>query len=231
MPRICAFDVYGTLFDMRTVVPILAGAVADPEGLYRLWRFKLVQYLMIVSAVGRFEDLPTLREKAFDFCLRELNAEVDADVKRAFLESSRYLRPFDDTCEGLERLRAAGIKVVALSTGTRADLLAMFERAGLARHFDAVISNGEAGVYKPHPRAYLYGAERLGVEPSEIRMVAAHPWDLIGARHAGFAQAWLRRGELAGLESRTYDTIDPAPEMIADTLPALVERIIAADCR
>jgi 2-haloacid dehalogenase len=227
--NICAFDIYGTLFDMRTVLDALRDHSQDPERFYQLWRFKLVNYLWIVSAIGKFQDLTTLRERAFDFCRREIEPELGAEVKERFMHASLYLRPFADTREGLDRLRAAGFKLVALSTGTRSDLTRMFETAGLADAFDAIVTNQEAGIYKPHPRAYQYAAERLGVEPRQIRMVAAHPWDLIGAGNAGLAQAWLRRAELIGLESRTYDPIDPEPELVADTFPALVDKIIAAD--
>lgn len=229
MRTICAFDIYGTLFDMRTVLPVLAAGVRDPEEFYRLWRFKLIHYLAITSAIGTFVDLPVLREKAFDFCVKELGTGASERVKRDFLEASLYLKPFNDVRPGLERLRKAGTKVIALSTGLKDDLLAMFARAKLQDCFDAVITNKEAGIYKPHPRAYLYAAERLGVAPSEMRMVAAHPWDLIGARNAGLSPAWLRRAELAGLESRTYDTIDEMPELVADSLTELVEKIIATD--
>ncbi|MCC7106057.1 MAG: haloacid dehalogenase type II [Chloroflexi bacterium] len=229
MRHICAFDIYGTLFDMRTVLDALRGHSKDPERFYQLWRYKLVNYLWIVSAIDKFQDLTTLRERAFDFCRQEIEPELRPDVKQRFMEASLYLRPFADTREGLERLRAAGFKLVALSTGTRSDLTRMFERAGLGGHFDAIVTNQEAGIYKPHPRAYLHAADRLAVEPGQIRMVAAHPWDLIGAGNAGLAQAWLRRAELIGLESRTYDTISPEPELVADSFQALVERIIAAD--
>lgn len=229
MRSICAFDIYGTLFDMRTVLEALRGGCADPEGFYRLWRYKLINYIWIVSAIGKFQDLTTLRERAFDFCVQELEPRMSPDVKPRFVEASLYLRPFADTREGLERLGAAEFKVVALSTGTRSDLMAMFEKAGMSDLFDAIVTNEEAGMYKPHPRAYLYAAERLGVEPGQIRMVAAHPWDLIGAGNAGLALAWLRRAELIGLESRTYDTIAPEPELVAETLPDLVDKIIAAD--
>ena len=229
MRKFCAFDIYGTLFDMRTVLPTLAGKVKDPEEFYRLWRFKLIHYIGITSAIGRWVDLPVLRENAFDFCAKELGAEAGERVKRDFLEASLYLNPFKDVRPGLERLRKAGIKVVALSTGIKEDLLGMFRRAKLEDCFDEVITNKEAGIYKPHPRSYLYGAERLGVAPSGIWMVAAHPWDLIGARNAGLAPAWLRRAELAGLESRTYDTIDVEPEVVADSLTEVVDRIVASN--
>jgi len=228
---ICAFDIYGTLFDMRTVLPVLRAGVREPEEFYRLWRFKLVHYLGITSAVGKFVDLPVLRERAFDFCAKELATGAGERVKRDFLEASLYLEPFNDVRPGLERLRGVGIEIIALSTGLKDDLLRMFARAKLQDCFDAVITNKEAGIYKPHPRAYLYAAERLGVAPSAIRMVAAHPWDLIGARNAGLRPAWLRRAELAGLESRTYDTIDEVPELVADSLGELVEKIIGTDLR
>jgi 2-haloacid dehalogenase len=229
MTRFCAFDIYGTLFDMRTVMPTLLGGVPDAEEFYRLWRFKLVHYIGITSAVGPFVDLPVLREKAFDFCAQELTTGVSPQVKKRFLEASLYLDPFADVRPGLERLRQAGLKIVALSTGTKADLLEMFERAKMTDCFDAVITNKEAGIYKPHPRAYTYAAERLGAAPGEIRMVAAHPWDLIGARHAGLRPAWLRRAALAGLESRTYDTIDEIPDLVAGSLTELVDKLIAID--
>jgi 2-haloacid dehalogenase len=231
MTRFCAFDIYGTLFDMRTVMPTLVGGVPDPEEFYRLWRVKLLHYLWITSAVGTFVDLPVLREKAFDFCVQELAVHVGPDVKKRFVDAALYLNPFGDVRAGLERLRQAGLKIVALSTGTKDDLLAMFDRAKMTDWFDAVITNKEAGIYKPHPRAYTYAAERLGAAPGEIRMVAAHPWDLIGARHAGLRPAWLRRAELAGLESRTYDPIDETPDLVAGSLTELVEKLIAADLR
>lgn len=231
MRTICAFDIYGTLFDMRTVVPTLKGAVPNPEDFYRLWRFKLIHYIGITSALGKFVDLPVLRENAFDFCAKELTDGVSERTKAAFLDASLFLDPFADVRPGLERLRAEGIKVVALSTGVKEDLLSMFSRAKLGDCFDAVITNKEAGIYKPYARAYVYAAERLGVLPSDIRMVAAHPWDLIGAKNAGLAPAWLRRAELAGLESRTYDTIDTVPDLVADSLTDLVEKIISVDLR
>jgi len=229
MKKFCAFDIYGTLFDMRTVLPVLKAGVKEPEEFYRLWRFKLVHYIAITSAIGKFVDLPILRENAYDFCVKELGTDSSERVKKDFLDASLYLDPFKDVRPGLERLQQAGIKVVALSTGIKQDLQAMFARAKMQDCFDEIITNKEAGIYKPHTRSYLYAAERLGTAPSNMWMVAAHPWDLIGARSAGLVPAWLRRAELAGLESRTYDTIDEPPELIADTLTEVVDKIIASN--
>ena len=47
--------------------------------------------------------------------------------------------------------------------------------------------------YKPAPAAYRTAARLLGVEPAELMLVAAHPWDLEGARNAGLKTAFVDR--------------------------------------
>ena len=40
----------------------------------------------------------------------------------------------------------------------------------------------EAGAFKPHPGVYRAAARILDSEPGEIMMVAAHSFDIMGAR-------------------------------------------------
>ena len=42
-------------------------------------------------------------------------------------------------------------------------------------------------------RAYTTAARLLGVEPGELMLVAAHPWDVQGAREAGLRTAFIDR--------------------------------------
>ena len=67
----------------------------------------------------------------------------------------------------------------------------------LARHgdmrFDAIFSAQIAGAYKPAPETYLSAARLLDVEPGELMLVAAHPWDLAGARSAGLRTGFVER--------------------------------------
>ena len=49
------------------------------------------------------------------------------------------------------------------------------------------------GAYKPDPAVYLSAARLLALDPGEVMLVAAHPWDLKGARAAGLRSALLRR--------------------------------------
>ncbi|MBA3728009.1 MAG: HAD hydrolase-like protein [Actinobacteria bacterium] len=54
------------------------------------------------------------------------------------------------------------------------------EHAGLLEMFDHVLSVEDVLRYKPAPEPYLMAAERLRVQPSELRMVAAQRLGCIG---------------------------------------------------
>jgi 2-haloacid dehalogenase len=65
----------------------------------------------------------------------------------------------------------------------------------LDRLVDAIVTVEEVRAYKPDPRVYAHAAGRLGVEPERLVLVAAHAWDVAGARHAGWDAVWIDRVE------------------------------------
>ncbi|NUW47092.1 HAD-IA family hydrolase, partial [Nonomuraea rhodomycinica] len=87
-----------------------------------------------------------------------------------------------DAVAGLARLRRRFV-VTTLSNGGFALLTTLVKAAGLP--FDCIVSAELARAYMPAPRAYLTAAELLDVEPGQVLLVAAHRWDIDGARDAG----------------------------------------------
>jgi 2-haloacid dehalogenase len=61
----------------------------------------------------------------------------------------------------------------------------------------------------------------LDVDPADAWMVAAHAWDLAGARGVGMRTAWLSR-----LESR-FDENFGAPDVTGNNLRDAMEKVIA----
>jgi 2-haloacid dehalogenase len=80
---------------------------------------------------------------------------------------------------------------VALSNADQSELVALSAHGNLA--WDGVLSAQTARSYKPDPAVYAMAAEALSAEPSQVLMVAAHPWDLRGAAALGFATAYVAR--------------------------------------
>ena len=55
---------------------------------------------------------------------------------------------------------------------------------------------------------YRFAARKLGLEPQQIMMVAAHSFDILGARHSGYRGAYVNRYDLP------YDESEYKPDFI-----------------
>jgi 2-haloacid dehalogenase len=119
------------------------------------------------------------------------------------LAAFRRLDAHPDARPALERLAGSGLPVVTLTNGTAANTAAVLDRNGLGNLVSRVISVDEVRVWKPAAAPYLHAADVLGVEPHQLALVAAHAWDLHGAKHAGLLSGWVSRRE--GAFPATFD--------------------------
>ena len=78
---------------------------------------------------------------------------------------------------------------------------ATLEAAGLAGSFAAILGVDAVQRTKPHPRAYAHALESLGAAASDVMLVAAHGWDVTGAKRAGLRTCWIARGEQLLIDS------------------------------
>jgi 2-haloacid dehalogenase len=219
--RALVFDVFGTLVDWRSSIArafAVAGVDGDPSELADDWRSR---YAPALEEANRGErpagTLDELHGATLDELLtaRGLPAVEDA-ARMRLVRAWHELDPWPDVREGLELLRRDHV-TATLSNGHVALLV------DLARHgdlrFDAILSAELAGAYKPAPEVYLRAAQLLAVEPAELMLVAAHPFDLQGARGAGLRTAFVDRPLEHGPGSPPRS--DPAADVSVASLPEL----------
>ena len=194
-----AFDIFGTVLDLTgSLTPPTTrflegkGSKIDGPAFWERWRARqrIEQYQDSLLMLGHSGYLETCR-RAFVYCLRVdeidfTNTEIDD-----FMGVWQELRPFDDAIEGLNRLEGH-FPLVALSNGERPYLEHLVAKQ-IKVGFDAIFSVDAAGSFKPHPSVYRTAAQHLGSEPREIMMVAAHSFDILGARACGFRGAYVNR--------------------------------------
>jgi 2-haloacid dehalogenase len=192
--RALVFDVFGTLVDWRSGVAEAfraSGVEGDPHQLADDWR---ARYRPILEEVnegsrpwGNFDDLhlATLGD-----LLAERGVDLGPGERRRLVEAWHSLDPWPEVRPGLEALRARHV-TAALSNGHVALLVDLARHADL--RFDCVLSAELAHAYKPAPAVYQTAARLLDMEPGEVMMVAAHAWDLDGARNAGLRTAFVDR--------------------------------------
>ena len=123
------------------------------------------------------------------------------------------LKPFPEVPAALEGLRAADYALAILSNGDRDMLEAAMPHVGI--RFDHVISVQEAGVFKPHWRAYAKAAEIIGVDRTACALVANHAFDCIGAKAYGMRTVFIDR------RSRPFGETPHQPDLIVEDVTAL----------
>jgi FADH2 O2-dependent halogenase len=77
--------------------------------------------------------------------------------------------------------------------------------------------------FKPAPELYHLAARRLSVEPAQVRLVAAHDWDVTGALRAGCAAVFVAR------PGQVMNPFGPQPDMSGADLDQVVDQILAVE--
>jgi 2-haloacid dehalogenase len=97
---------------------------------------------------------------------------------------------FPDVIESLGRLREK-YTLAVLSNGDLASLERVVDL--LAIPVVRTISAEQAGYYKPHSEVYRHGVRQLELDSNQILHVAAHGWDIRGAKAVGMLGAYIDR--------------------------------------
>jgi len=84
-----------------------------------------------------------------------------------------------------------------------------------------VLSADEVRRLKPAPEPYRMAAGRLGVEIAEMRLVAAHAWDIAGALRAGCAAAFVAR------PGAVLDPLVERPEVVGADVGEVADQVLA----
>jgi FMN phosphatase YigB (HAD superfamily) len=109
-------------------------------------------------------------------------------------------------------------------TGTQRDtwfaLLVLARVRGAGSRVQQVLTVEEVRAYMPHPEPYHHVARTLGLPSESLTLIAAHGWDVLGARATGLSAIWVER-----LERRwPFPTAQPRS---AGTLIGAVELALA----
>jgi 2-haloacid dehalogenase len=188
-----AFD-YLVLFDPNSVVPVVEQTFPGKgQELTQLWRTRQFEYTWLRSITGRYVDFFAVTEDALVYAANAMKLELTLARKQRLLNAYLHLAPWPDTADTVRQLRSAGVRVIVLANFSPKMLHANAENAGLTGLFDALVSTDANRTYKPDPRAYRLGMERLRLAKHEILFAAFGGWDAVGAKAFGYPTVWVNR--------------------------------------
>jgi 2-haloacid dehalogenase len=201
---VIAFDVNETLLDLRALDSLLGGSDKRSR-----WFGTMLQVAFVGGLTGNYVDFSTAQKAALKMLGLGREDEVLAQMRRLPLHP--------DVEPALDLL--TDFTLVALTNSPLDVATAQLESAGIASRFNTILSADQVRALKPRREAYQLVASSLGVELDDVRLVAAHGWDIAGALAAGCRAAFVRRPGAALIP------VGAEPDIVGDDLVEVADQI------
>jgi 2-haloacid dehalogenase len=216
-PVVLAFDGIETVFALEPL-PDRLRAVGLPADSLRVFFVGMRRdaFALEVSRVYR----PFREVAAATLEVMMTNAGVTPEQAKlvSVLEGFAELPLHPDVRPAFEHVRSAGIRIITLTNGSAENTRQLLANAGVLGFVEKTISVDAVGHWKPLCDVYLHAAQAVEIEPSRLRLVAAHAWDTHGAKQAGLVMGWVQRQD-----KRVLSVMSP-PDAHEETPLEVVEK-------
>ena len=217
------FDIDGTFYPKwQTNVYLVKAALRHP--VFSLRYNSMRQKMRSIDGYGGESSLDTdafrVREMdilGFKGTKDEYIDRYERYMLRPWEKAMGKIRAFRGVRENLEKAKAQGYRLAALSDFPLSDKLSILGLEGL---FDVEMSTEETGCLKPSRVPFLELLGRLGIEPEEALYVGdSYRKDVEGAHNVGMHTLWIRkdaRAEGHPLADLVLTTWDSFANMVLD---------------
>ena len=213
------FDMNETLLDLSSLQKQFDKHF-DDKYVLKYWFTKLLHTSTVMGIVGQYKDFSELAGVTLESVFHENDKVLDTKVKSEILNEFKKLPAHEDALPALGMLKSVGIRTVAVSNSSSVMIKQQLDNSGISYLIDAYYSVDEVKKYKPFSDIYLSATQQEGVAAENILMVAAHDWDLLGAKKAGLLTAYVQRKE------KIYHPDYLQPDYTVSCLPDLAQQLM-----
>ncbi len=223
MPRrVLVFDVNETLLDLAPLDEPFRRAFGT-DGVRVEWFDQMVRTMLLSSLIGRYAQFGEIFRAALATTAAKHGKTLSEADTKAILGRVRELPAHPDVRPALEELREHGFRLAALTNSALEVEEAQLRSAGLRDLLERALSADAVKRLKPAPEPYAMAAREMGVAVSDVRLIAAHDWDVAGALAAGCAAAFVAR------PGHVLDAHFPRPNVIGPDMSEVARQIIERD--
>jgi len=214
------FDVNETLLDLETMAPTFERIFNDRSAM-RLWFANLILYSAALTVAGQYVPFTDIGGAVMKMLADTRGIKIKDSDKKELTEKFSTMPPYPEVPAALRKLSGAGFRLFTLTDNLLEIQSRQLEHGGILGLFERRFSADGVKRHKPAPEAYAYVEKELGVQPSELCLVACHTWDTLGAVAAGWEAALIRR------VGNDVLAVGPQPQIVGDDLDHVADQLIA----
>ncbi len=212
--KVCAFDAYGTCFDINSAAQNLAKEIGENWLAFSTtWRTVQLEYTWLRSLMRKHVDFWKITEDSLDYAME--NHKISRGYRNNLLELYKKLTAYPELITCLKNLKEKKIKTCILSNGSPPLLDELIDHAGVKGLFDDIISIEDVGIYKPDPKVYELVTKKYNCKPNEVCFMSSNTWDVVGGGVFGYQSIWVDRF------GKTFDKLGYEPKIIIKDLSEL----------
>lgn len=218
-PLALLFDVNETLLDMAGLDPALTEALGSPS-LRGEWFARLLHTSVVANYTGGYRSFGAIGVDTLVYMASRRGLVLSDGAAKEIVAKMLSLPPHSEVPGALRRLQAAGFRMATLTNSSNEAVATQMRNAGLDNLFDRMISVEEVRLFKPAPQVYQRAAQLLEIDLGGGLLIAAHDWDILGARVVGMPGGYLAR------PGSVWTLPEPPPSLVAPDLDALADLLI-----
>jgi len=232
---VLAFDAYGTVLSTESIAKQLAEHFGEVKAgtIAQTWRKYQLEYTWRLNSMSQYKDFEYVKIQSLKHALAESDFKLSDQDISALMQAYNSLSIFPDVAKTLEQIRSApDIHAVVFSNGTQrmvsASVLQSPDLKSYEDVFKDVVTVEEVKKYKPAPEVYHHLASKVGLDKQTDRiwLVSGNPFDIVGARQAGFNAIWVNRSSETDWEDQLIDNATGRPTVTVKSLEHVVGSVL-----
>lgn len=219
-PKLLIFDVNETLLDLSPLKSRI-NEVLNSESAFDIWFQTLLHYSLVETLTESYQDFSSIARATLKMVSFKIEVQLSESEITFILGKIKELPPHSHVSEALERLDKSRFLLVAFSNGNKEVLKKQLQFAGIDHFFNAIFSVEDIQQYKPKATSYQYVVNEMKIPEKDTMMIAAHGWDIVGAKRTGLKTAFIER------EGKMPYPLGEDPDISGKTVLDIAKKLIA----
>jgi len=216
--KLVIFDVNETMFSLDSIATKFE-ILGLPNLSASLWFSNILKEGFANSSIGNFQTFKKIAKNELKRIFFKFKIKYHNRYSLIIFNEFSKLKAHKDVIDSIRFLKSKKIKMVTLTNGSKDNTLRLLKNNGLKSYISRCFSINELRTWKPDKKTYIYVCKEMNVPPSKTLMIAAHAWDVNGAKKAGLKTGYITRYE------KVLSEIYTKPDLVDNNCFTIIKKI------